>query len=81
MTAIVVEIPDALAETAAAQAERFGLSHEAYIRATVEGRVAAQEREFRIAEARSANADLAHGRAVLAELGRNTPPRPDDRLD
>lgn len=80
MTTLSLRIPDELKAAAADQAERSGVSLNAYITAALAGRVAAQaqtETFFRLKASGSTKADFL---TVLNKAGQNQPPVAGDEL-
>ncbi|MFC7334041.1 toxin-antitoxin system HicB family antitoxin [Rhodocista pekingensis] len=81
MSTLSLRLPDDLKAAAAAQAERSGVSLNAYITAALAGRVAAQAQTEEFFRRRAAGARRDDFLEVLEKAGRGNPPAPGDGID
>lgn len=80
MTTLSLRIPDDLKAAAADQAERSGVSLNAYITAALAGRVAAQAQSEAFFQQRAGGARREDFLEILEKAGRGRPPMAGDEM-
>ena len=81
MSSFPLRLPEDLKEKATEQAEAAGVSLNQYIAAALASRVGAQAEAERYFAARAKRVTRGKAKAILANAGKRSKPRPEDRLD